>query len=199
MFRSDLDMSSDEPDEALIAGIRQGDEGALSTLMRRHRQELFHFVYRYLLNQEDAAEVVEETFLKVYRNAHQFKAKASVKTWIFSIALNLARDRLRKRKRYSRHISLNEKISVSGDVERIEMLPSNGVSPKQNLQNNELEQYTEQLIADLPDKLRVPFILCVLEEHSYEDCAQMLKTNRKAIETRIYRARQLLKKRLSDF
>lgn len=192
-------MSGDEEDQALIANICLGDESALSILMGRHKQGMFHFVYRYLHNEEDASEVVEEAFFKVYINAHRFKTKASVKTWMFSIALNLARDRLRKQKHYHRHISINEKLSASGDVERIEMLTSSEVNPKQTLQDNELEQHTEQLIAGLPEKLRLPFILCVLEEHSYEDCAQILKTNRKAIETRIYRARQLLKNQLSDF
>lgn len=73
-------MDGELKDEELIAKIGRGNEGALVTLMKRHKQAVYRFVYRYLNNQEDAAELTEETFIRVYQNANRFKARAAAKT-----------------------------------------------------------------------------------------------------------------------
>ena len=88
-------------DEDLISiqRIQRGDEGGLSDLMLRHKQALFCFAIRYTGNEADAAELTEETFFRVYQNAAKFTPRAKVKTWMFSIAANLSRDFLRRKKK----------------------------------------------------------------------------------------------------
>ena len=189
-------MEAPATDEELLARIGEGsDEAALVVLMERHKAALFAFVYRYLWNEADSAEVAEETFFKVYTNAHRFTTKASVKTWIFAIARNIARDRLRKR-RYARStVALEEGNSEDGG-NPLAYLESDTPPPSREALSRESLEHLEREVAALPEKLRFPFVFCVLEEHSYDECAAVLKTNRKAVETRIYRARQRLKAKI---
>lgn len=188
----------DEPrDEALIAKIGQGNEDALVALMARHKQAVYHFVYRYLSNAADSAEITEETFFKVFQNAARFKARATPKTWIFSIALNLCRDRLRKEKKRQGQIPLNTPVGADGSGRVLEeKLDSGYPDPSQHLRSDEDVLRIQEEIALLPEKLKFPFIFCILEEHTYDECAAILKASRKTVETRIYRARQLLKRAL---
>ena len=192
-------MEAGPKDGVLIGRIGEGDEAALVALMTRHKQAVYQFVYRYLNNQADSAEVTEETFFKVYQNAARFRPKAAPKTWVFSIALNLARDRLRKDKKRRGQLSLESSVGAEdSDMQLADTMDSGDLLPSRQLQSgDDLRQIQEQ-IARLPEKLKFPFVFCVLEDHSYDECAAILKTNRKAVETRIYRARKFLRSRLSE-
>lgn len=199
MFRSNDYMDSEPKDEELIAKIGCGNEGALITLMERHKQAVYRFIYRYLNNQEDSAELTEETFIRVYQNARRFKARAAPKTWIFTIALNLTRDRIRKEKKQRGVLSLNAKtdeVDTGWSLE--EKLPSSLPNPSQNIESSEELMRIQNEIAQLPEKLKFPFIYCILEEHTYDECADILNASRKTVETRIYRARRTLKSKLKQ-
>lgn len=182
-------MEGDANDEELIAAIGAGDEAALVALMARHRQAVYQFTYRYLGNEADSLEVTEETFFRVFTSAARFKkAKASVRTWIIAIALNLVRDRGRKRSRELATVPLPE----------IEPWDNAG-GPSHAAETQEALAYIHGQIQRLPEKLKFPFIYCVLEEQSYDACAAVLGANRKTVETRIYRARLLLRESLRRF
>lgn len=187
-------------DEELIECISRGEESALVMLMGRHKQAIFRFVYRYLNNEADSAEVTEETFFKVYQNAYRFQPKATPRTWIFSIALNLARDRLRKEKKRKGQRSLDAPVST-GDSDQVlsDRMASGGLSPAGSLQSNDDILRIQKHVSLLPEKLKFPFVFCILEHHTYDECAAILKTSRKTVETRIYRARKALRIQLSNF
>jgi RNA polymerase sigma-70 factor (ECF subfamily) len=160
---------------------------------------VFRFAFRYLGNESDSEEVTGDTFFRVFRNAARFTPKASVKTWIFTIALNLSRDRLRKGKKQKRQVSFEDlsRSEKSGN-DPLEAIDSKEPSPSEQAQSNEGLAQIQHCIGLLPEKLRFPFIFCVLEHHSYDECATILNTNRKTVETRIYRARQTLKAILEE-
>lgn len=191
-------MDAEPRDEALITKIGQGNEDALVALMARHKQAVYHFIYRYLNNESDSAEVTEETFFKVYQNAARYKPKATPKTWVFSIALNIARDRLRRDKKRRGQLSLDAPVST-GDSDQLlaDRMDSGAPSPSRRLQSDDDILLIQKQVSELPEKLRFPFVFCVLEEHTYDECAAILKTSRKTVETRIYRARQILRAQLS--
>lgn len=193
-------MDGEPEDEELIAKIGRGNERALIALMGRHKQAVYRFIYRYLTNHEDAAELTEETFVRVYQNANRFTARAAAKTWIFTIALNLSRDRIRKEKKRKGLFSLNARTD-EGDTgwSLEEKLPSSLPSPQQNIESREKLIRIQNEINQLPEKLRFPFIYCVLEGHSYDECAEIIGRNRKTVETRIYRARKRLQETLAHF
>jgi len=192
-------MAAMDEDLLSLEKIREGQEAGLKELMSRHRESLFRFVYRYVGNEADAAELTEETFFRVYQNADRFRPKAKVSTWIFSIAANLCRDLIRKNRKRSGDLSLDAQMSETSEIERGDTLASTERSPEEATLSNESLDQIQVAIHCLPKKLKFPFIFCVLEAHSYDDCAEVLKTNRKTVETLIYRARKILRKELSAF
>jgi RNA polymerase sigma-70 factor (ECF subfamily) len=179
--------------------IQAGDEAGLKELMARHREPLFRFILRYLHNEADAAELTGETFFRVYQNANRFRPKAKVSTWMFSIAANLCRDSIRRKKKRRGDLSLHAPIQGSKSLLHEDGLASGEPSPDHAAVSAETLESVRQAIDALPHKLKSPFIFCVLEEHSYDECAEVLQASRKTVETRIYRARQQLRKALAGF
>ena len=117
-----------------------------------------------------------------------------------SNALNLARDRLRKDKKRLGQLSLDAPVNTRGSEQPLaDRMGSDEPSPSRSLQTDDDLQRIQKQVAQLPEKLKFPFVFCILEKHSYDECAAILKTSRKTVETRIYRARQTLKKQLTDF
>ncbi|MDQ8180523.1 sigma-70 family RNA polymerase sigma factor [Pelagicoccus sp. SDUM812005] len=181
-----------------IERVQSGDEQGLVALMERHREPVFRFCYRFVSNEADALELTEETFVRVFQHAGRFRPRAKVATWIFSIAGNLCRDFLRRSKKRGNDISLSARIPGAENQELIEAVESPERTPEQAAVSKEALSAIDAAIASLPHKLKFPFIFCVLEEHSYDDCAEVLNTNRKTVEMRIYRARKALRAGLAD-
>lgn len=192
-------MAEDDEDSLLLQKVGNGDERALVPLMERYKQTVFRFAYRYLGNEADSAEVAEDTFFRVYQKAATYSPRASVKTWMFAIALNLCRDRLRRQKKLKGQISLNAPVQENqAGNDLLETIDSGSADPLSELSSSETIELVNHQIRQLPEKLKFPFVFCVLEDHTYDECAAILKTNRKAVETRIYRARLLLREKLSE-
>lgn len=181
-----------------IERVQAGDEQGLVELMERHREPIFRFCFRFVPNETDAADLAEETFVRVFQNASKFRPRAKVVTWIFSIAGNLCRDFLRRGKKRGNDVSLSSPVSGAEGLELGDVVESKERSPDQDAVSSEALTAIEAAIAALPYALKFPFIFCVLEEHSYDDCAEVLNTNRKTVEMRIYRARKALRGQLSE-
>jgi len=188
-----------DDDLKTIQAIGTGDEAALAELMDRYREPIFRLAYRYVGNPTDAASLTEETFVKVYFNARKYRARASVKSWIFAIAGNLCRDFLRRERRSRKSVSLStvieghdESITLGDTISDVESNTADSMEGKEQLAE------IHAAIQDLPEKLRFPFIFCVLEGHSHKDAAAVLKTTRKTVESRVYRARHELQTRLQS-
>ena len=161
--------------------------------MERHRESIFGFCFRFVPNETDAADLTEETFVRVFQNASKFRPRAKVVTWIFSIAGNLCRDFLRRSKRRRNDVSLSSQVPGADGLQLVDVVESKERSPEQDAVTSEALCAIETAIDELPHTLKFPFIFCVLEEHSYEDCTEVLNTNRKTVEMRIYRARKVFR------
>lgn len=182
-----------------IERVQAGEEQGLVELMERHRESIFRFCFRFVPNETDAADLTEETFVRVFQNACKFRPRAKVVTWIFSIAGNLCRDFLRRGKKRRNDVSLSSRVPGADSLEFADLVESKERSPEQVALASEALSAIEVAIATLPYPLKFPFIFCVLEEHSYDDCAEVLNTNRKTVEMRIYRARKALREQLAEF
>ncbi len=182
----------DDLDLQALQLIQSGDEQGLVDLMERHRKTLFRFVYRFVYNEADAAELTEAAFLKVYQNASRFRPRAKVRTWMFTIAGNLCRDFLRKQHKLQDHFSLQTSVKGEPWLSMQDQFPGNEPAPDANADSKENLQRIETAIDQLPHKLKLPLVYCILEGHSYDECAEIIRANRKTVETRIYRARKLL-------
>jgi len=188
--------SPEEDDRKDMARLVQGHDASLNDLMERHGQALFHYLLRSLQDEQDAADLAQETFAKVYLHRTKFDPAQKFTTWLYAIASNLVRDRYRWRSRHPQ-TSLDTGDSRSehdfkGTLRAVE------AAPDQTLQAEEQAEAVRKAIALLPEELREPLILSVYQELPQADIAAILNCSVKAVETRIYRARRQLRELLSS-
>ena len=181
----------DEQDEQDMARLIAGHDAALNDLMERHAQRLFHYLLRSLQDESDAADLAQETFVRLYQSRAKFDTRQQFSTWLYAIASNLVRDRYRWRSRHPQ-ISLDAKNPATG-IDFRETLPEQKPSPSETVQAEERADAVRRAVAALPEELRVPLILAEYEERSQAEIGEILKCSAKAVETRIYRARQQLR------
>ncbi len=165
--------------------------------MDKYREPLFRFIYRYVQNEQDAADLLQETFVRAYFNIKQFNPKARFVTWLYHIATNLCRDHFRKNRR--RPLRQETFLgNLKEDERSIEKIPSKDrVDSDYQIQEEMLA--LEREVEKLPHDLRTALILVSLENRSYAEAADLLKTTEKAVETRIYRAKKILEQNLKVF
>lgn len=190
--------SADDPDLELVLALQAGQDHALGELMRRHEEALFRFLYRSVLNAADAADLAQETFVRVYFKIHQFRPGAKFSVWLYRIALNLCRDHARSRsaRRAEQTLTVLDEEKW-GLVEGLSKWTDAAItSPSGALESKEEIRALEAAIDTLPLDLKQAFILVALEGYSQKDCAEIQGTSPKAIETRVYRARKLLAAKL---
>jgi len=184
-----------DTDLPLIEAIQSGDETALESLMERHQTALYYFVYRYTGNEHTAREIVQETFVRTYFKAASFRPRSTVKTWLYTIALNLCRDAGRRRSRRPDFVSLG--TMGSDGTPGVDIADDAATADEQAARSEELEQL-QAAILRLPARLRIPLVLCALEQRSQKEAAEILSTTPKTIELRIYRARRRLARMLGS-
>lgn len=186
--------SSDEQDVLDMTRLVEGHDAALNDLMERHGPKLFHYLIRCLQNEEDAADLAQETFVRVYQNRTKFRRNAKFSTWLYTIATNLVKTRYRFRTRHP-EISLDADNEQTGHGFR-DSLPGRVPTPSDCVQADERAEAVRLAVAELPEELRTPLILAEYEERSQAEIGEILGCTAKAVETRIYRARQQLRVRL---
>lgn len=185
------------PDDVDVRDMRrlaEGHEAALDILMERHAERLFHYLVRCLQNEDDAADLAQETFVKLYQSRDRFNVEQKFSTWLYTIASNLVKDRFRWRARHP-EVSLDAENDTTG-VSYRDALPQDVPSPAEHIQAGERAEAVRRAVAALPDELRQPFLLAEYEDRSHAEIGAILGCSAKAVETRIYRARQQLRTRL---
>ena len=184
----------DKLDAEDMSRLAAGHDSALNDLMQRHAERLFHYLVRSLQNEDDAADLAQETFVKVYQNRARFDPQQRFSTWLYAIASNLVRDRYRWRSRHPQ-VSIDAENETTGHSLR-DSLPGGGPVPSESMQAGERSEAVRQAVAALPEDLREPLILSEYEERSHAEIGEILGCSAKAVEMRIYRARQQLRSSL---
>jgi RNA polymerase sigma-70 factor (ECF subfamily) len=185
--------TSDAADQADMARLVEGHDAALESLMQRYGERLFNYLIRLLQNETEAADLAQETFVRVYLQRTKFSAGRRFSTWLYAIATNLARDRVRWRTRHPQ-------VSLEGDDSETglqNVLPAGGPDPLEKMEEQERAAAVRRAVAALPEDLRIPLVLAEYEERSQAEIADMLDCSPKAVEMRLYRARQQLRSRLA--
>ena len=185
--------AQDRADMERLAG---GHDAALSSLMERHAGPVFQFLFRMLSNEEDANDLAQETFARVHRYRDRYDG-GKFTTWLYTIASNLARSEYRRRGRHP-NVSLE---AESGDEGRTlgETLSSREAEPSEAADAAERQRVVREAVDKLPAELREAVVLCEWEEMSVADAAVVLATTKKAVESRLYRARHRLREQLSKW
>ncbi|HWB99897.1 MAG TPA: sigma-70 family RNA polymerase sigma factor [Bryobacteraceae bacterium] len=181
-----------EPDEELMRQLSGGRDSALNVLMERWQVPLRRFLYRYTQNEAEALDLAQEAFVRVYRNRGQFNPGMRFSTWLFTIGVNLCRNRARW---WRRHPSESLDGLPPGEAEGAESLRE-ASDPAGQLGAKEKASAVRQAVERLPHDLRVVTLLFEFEELSQAAIAATLGCSVKAVEVRLYRARKLLRKSL---
>lgn len=185
-------------DEQLIARFQQGDSYAYDLLVKRYKDPLMNFIYRFVNDRTDAEDILQETFLRLYKNKHYYKEIAKFSTWIYTIAGNLAKTELRKRKR--RNIfSIHNFVSTEKDYE----LPDHkAIAPDKATNTNITNIEIQKAINKLSAKFKQVILLRDIQGFSYEEIAQIVNVPLGTVKSRVNRARlklqQDLKKIVKD-
>jgi len=180
-----------EPDASDMARLQGGDHAALDDLMDRHAAKLVNYLARLLQNESDAADIAQDTFVRVFQHGQRFDPQKSFSTWLYTIATNLARDRMRWRSR--RPDTPLSQTGEEDDSVQEARIAAPDASPDRTLLRQERAVAVQRAVADLPEDLRTPLILSVYEDQSHAEVAAILNCTPKAVETRLYRARQQLR------
>ena len=180
-------------DEELIARFQEGDEQAYTELVNRYRGKLMTFVYRFVNDMEQAEDIIQDTMLKLYTHKHYYRNIAKFSTWIYTIAGNLAKTELRKRK----HQKVTN-ISQMGPEDRDYELPSVAPETDEVVQSEYIEKKIQAAIQNLPLHFRTVTILRDIQELSYEEISKIVEVPLGTVESRINRARLQLQKELKD-
>ncbi len=188
---------SDALDRADMKRLAAGHDAALNDLMERHAAAVFRFLFRMLNNEDDANDLAQETFVRVFQARESFDAEKKFSTWLFTIAANLARNQIRWRTRHP-NVSLDAE-SDSTDQPLREKLSSPAPTPKEQVLSSERAAAVRTAVNDLPEDMREAIVLCEWEEHSMAEAAVIAETTPKAIESRLYRARQILREQLKGW
>jgi len=172
-------------DEQLLEQIHRGDFNAFESLVSRYQKSALGTARRFVGDEHEAEDLAQEAFLRVYRNAHQFRSDAKFKTWFFRILTNLCFNQLKK-KRPDYYDNLPVGIPAGDDPARL-------------FERREQREVIFRAVLKLPPRQRIAFILCCFEEMSYADAAHCLGFSVKAVESLLVRARRTLRKELSPY
>jgi len=188
--------AGDEQDARDMARLAGGHEAALNELMERHAEKLFHYLVRSLQDEGDAADLAQETFVRVYQHRAKFDPRQKFSTWLYTIASNLVRNRYRWRLRHPQ-VPLDAENELT-DTSFKDNLVASEPAPDEQMQTREHAATVRKAVAALPEDLRQPLILAAYQELPHAEIAQVLQCTVKAVENRIYRARQRLRLALAE-
>lgn len=170
-------------DYKLMRRVQDGDMVAFNEVVERYKDRLMNVIGRMLSSQEEAEDIVQETFIRVYQHRSSFNFQHCFSTWIYTIGLNLARNELRKRKRF-KHYDISEMQGNEAEFAVEMKLPSR------------LPQVLDEAVSELPEKYRLAFTLRDLQEMPYEEVAKILSIPLGTVKSRVNRARLMLRDKL---
>ena len=186
-----------ESDRNLLDKARKGDIVAFEQLVEVYRKKIFNIALRMTGNHDDAGELTQEVFIRVYRSLRNFKGESQFSTWIYRIATNMCLDELRRRKK-RKIISLDEEIRMVDDGEVRRQIEDDKPLPETIAETNELKKMVKDALMSLPDEYRLVIVMRDIHGFSYSEIAKIIKCPEGTVKSRINRARKALRGILAD-
>lgn len=188
-------------DAEAVRAFREGDDAAFDRLVEKYSGKAFQIAYGVLANREDAEEVAQDVFIRIHRALKNFRGDAEFSTWMYRIALNLARNKYRWNKSRGSQKNISMDIPLEGDDRDGEggvfEIPAPKMSPDQQAQFSELEGRVSTELDKLPTIYREALVMRNMDDMNYEAIAEVLGCKLGTIKSRIARAREELRKRLN--
>jgi len=188
--------SAGDADHAAMARLRDGDDPALNEIMDRWQRRVTSFLLRMTGNEAVALDLAQETFVRVYQSRERFQPRGEFSTWLFTIAANLGRQHFRWQ---GRHPAVSLDAAGEDDRAMVDRLPAGDRDPREQAEAMERAEAVRNAVLALPHELREVVVLSEYEGLSHQQIAGIAGCTPKAVETRLYRARALLRERLGGF
>lgn len=180
-------------DQKLMQKAKKGDQAAFAELVDKYSDKIYAYLYRMVGNRDDALDLAQESFLRIYSNLCNFKLGQPFRPWLYRIATNLAIDLLRKRRPM---VALDAPLFADEPL-RLE-LADEGPGPEEQHEQAELAAYLAQKVAELPANYRSVILLRHGHDLSYQEISEILRVPVSTIKTRLFRAREALRLKLSE-
>ncbi len=175
-------------DSEVVQRFLDGEQRAFGELVDRYDTRLVNFVYRTVGDREKAQDLVQETFIRVYRHLHRFDQSKKFSTWIYTIASNLAKNELRNRSRNPLVLFQTIKKNWDADHRPLEW-EDESFKPDDLFRKRHLREMVEKAVRELPEHHKIVFVLRELEGRTYEEIAEITDTNLGTVKSRLNRAR----------
>ncbi len=184
-------MSDSNRDNLLIEQCLKGQQSSFSELIDEYKNMVFSLSYKMTNSLEDAEDISQEVFIRVYKSLYNFNPRYKFSTWLYQMTLNLCRDRFRKGKIPS--VSLDSPLNKDDQKDLRSIIPDNQNNPEDIIMGVEQTNFINDLITSLPLKYREVIILRHLKDLSYDEMSKILNISLGSVKTRLFRARELLK------
>jgi RNA polymerase sigma-70 factor, ECF subfamily len=192
-------LGESDTDRRLVERLRAGDHSAVSDLALRYSLRIHQLVLRYVRNQEDAEEVVQDVLFKVYQNIEAFRGDSALSSWIYRIAFNAAMSRLRAAKSSHRGAEVLLTEPEGGDGAQSPDIADWSSLGDDEALRGELRHKLAKALAGLPPIYRVPVLLRDVHGLTTEEASAALKVKDETLKSRLHRGRMILREQLSDF
>lgn len=183
-------------DEVMVERARAGDVDAFETLIHQYERKVYNLAYRLTGNHEDASDMAQEAFVRVYVKLPEFRGESSFSTWLFRIASNACLDEIRKRKR-QKVTSLQNPYELGEGEELERQYADEADGPEELLARKETRAAVQACIADLDDEYRVVVVLRDIQGLAYNEIAELLGLNLGTVKSRLNRARAAIKEKFT--
>lgn len=182
MISAVVDPADPNEIDAIIERCLKGDQVAWAVIVDRHRRKVFNLAYKFVGRHDEAEDLTQDIFVKIFKALHTFDRRANFQTWLISISRNLCIDHYRSVRK--------ERATMARDVDASELTPaSKERSPYAQLEHSDLKDVIRRAMAELPDALRVAVTLRDLQEFSYQEIADQLHLPEGTVKSRINRGR----------
>ncbi len=179
------------PDEDLMERIVDGSEAAFAQLVRRYQGKVTNLVHRFIYDRDRAAEIAQEVFLRVFMHRKRYRRSGKFSTWIYTIAVNLAKNEIRRKSRLKGVMSLDSLLEATGDSGGF--LADKRPGPVHTAHQHQVEEIVMAAIHKLQPKYREVILLRDVQQLTYEEIEQVLNIPGGTVRSRINRARNALK------
>jgi RNA polymerase sigma-70 factor (ECF subfamily) len=183
--------------DAFLKRLQAGDPVAFAEFVEENQSKVYNLALRMLNDPQDAEDVLQETFLNAYKALPNFEGRSSLSTWIYRIASNASLMRLRKKRPNT--VSVDEPVELDAGDNLPRQLVDWSSMPEEELINNESRQVMDEAVTELPESLRIVFVLRDIEGLSTAETGEVLGLSEGAVKTRLHRARLWLRDRLSAY
>jgi len=190
-----IEQQNKSHDLELIERFVAGDESAFESLVHQHASKAYQIAFGLLGNKSDAEEVVQDAFLKVFKNLNKFRGDSSFTTWLYRIVTNLSRNKYHwhRRRGANSNISISNNYGSGNELQTDMEIPDERLAPNKTIESRETRMKLTNAINKLPDKLKEVIVLRHIEDMSYAGIANLIKCELGTVKSRLARAREALK------